>query len=149
MPEVYSGPPTKRQTPGVRPLQIVIDAQDTERLATFWAAALAARGYRLPTPPDGAADWPTWLRAQGVPEEQWGAGFALDNDDESQTRIYLQRVPEGKSAKNGGLLGRLAGGGSGVPLAEQEERVTAAVARLTAAGATLVDRKTELGVHWA
>src|SRR3954465_10756322 len=113
MPEVYSGPPTERQTPGVRPLQIVIDARDTERLATFWAAALADRGYRLPTPPHGAAGWPTrlapqggaagwppWLAAEGVPAEQWGAGFALENDDDAQPRVFLQRVPEQKSAKN-------------------------------------------------
>jgi Glyoxalase-like domain len=149
MPEVYSGPPTERQTPGVRPLQIVIDARDTERLATFWAAALADRGYRLPTPPDGAADWPTWLAAQGVPEEQWGAGFALENDDDAQPRVFVQRVPEQKSAKNRVHLDLLAGGGAGVPLPEQQERVTAAVERLTALGATHLGTRTELGVHWA
>jgi hypothetical protein len=149
MPGVYTGAPTDGQTRRVRPVQIVIDAQDTQRLATFWAGALADRGYRLPTPPDGAPDWPTWLRAQGVPEEQWGAGFALDNDDPAQPRLYLQRVPEGKAAKNRVHLDLLAGGGAGVPLAEQEQRVDAAVERLVAAGATLVERRTELGVHWA
>jgi hypothetical protein len=149
MPEVYSRPPTERQDPRVRPVQIVIDAQDTQRLATFWAAALADRGYRLPTPPDGAPDWPTWLRAQGVPEEQWGAGFALENDDETQPRVFLQRVPEEKSAKNRVHLDLLAGGGAGVPLPEQEAGVGAAVERLTALGATFVETRTELGVHWA
>ena len=133
----------------MRPVQIVIDAQDTQGMATFWAAALADRGYRLPTPPDGAPDWPTWLRAQGVPEDQWGAGFALDNDDPAQPRLYLQRVPEGKTAKNRVHLDLLAGGGSQVPLPEQEARVAAAVDRLTALGATHVQTTTELGVHWA
>src|SRR3954453_17240511 len=117
MPEVYSRPPTERQDPRVRPVQIVIDAQDTQRLASFWAAALADRGYRLPVPPDGAPDWPTWVRCQGVPEEQGGAGFALENDDAPQPRIYLQRVPEGKSAKNRVPRDLLAGGGSSVPVA--------------------------------
>jgi hypothetical protein len=149
MPEVYSRAPTGRQTPRVRPVQIVIDAQDTQQLATFWAGALADRGYRLPTPPDGAPDWPTWLRAQGVPEDQWGAGFALENDDETQPRIYLQRVPERKSAKNRVHLDLLAGGGAAVPLAEQQQRVAAAVQRLTALGATHLTTTTELGVHWA
>jgi hypothetical protein len=133
----------------MRPVQIVLDAQDPQRLATFWTAALADRGYRLPVPPDGAPDWPTWLRSQGVPEEQWGAGFALENDDATQPRIYLQRVPEGKSAKNRVHLDLLAGGGSSVPVAEQQERVAAAVQRLTAAGATFIEQRTELGVHWA
>ena len=133
----------------MRPVQIVIDAQDTQRLATFWADALADRGYRLPTPPDGAPDWPTGLRAQGVPEDQWGAGFALDNDDETQPRIFLQRVPESKAAKNRVHLDLLAGGGAGVPLAEQQQRVAAAVQRLTELGATHLTTATELGVHWA
>jgi hypothetical protein len=133
----------------MRPVQIALDAQDPVRLAAFWAAALADRGYRLPTPPDGAPDWPTWLRAQGVPEEDWGAGFALENDDATQPRLYLQRVPEAKSAKNRLHLDLLAGGGAQVALAEQEQRVTAEVERLTALGATVVSRMTEQGVHWA
>src|SRR3954453_16158939 len=118
MPEVYSRPPTERQDPRVRPVQIVIDAQDTQRLATFWAAALADRGYRLPTPPDGAPDWPTWLRAQGVPEGRRGAGSAVENAHPRSPRLYFQRVPEDKSAKNRVHLDLLAGGGSGVPLPE-------------------------------
>ena len=130
----------------MRPVQIVFDAQDTERLAMFWAAALADRGYRVPDPPDGAADWPTWLAAQGVPEEQWGAAFALEGD-EGQPRLFFQRVPEPKSAKNRVHLDLLAGGGHRVPL--EEQRVDAAVERLVAAGAALVEQRTELGVHWA
>jgi hypothetical protein len=35
-----------------------------------------------------------------VPDEQWGAGFALDNDDDTQPRLYFQRVPEAEAAKN-------------------------------------------------
>jgi catechol 2,3-dioxygenase-like lactoylglutathione lyase family enzyme len=132
----------------VRPVQIVFDAQDTERLAVFWAGALADRGYRVPDPPDGAADWPAWLTAQGVPEEQWGAASALEGD-EGQPRLFFQRVPEPKTAKNRVHLDLLAGGGHHVPLQEQQERVRAAVERLTALGATFVEDRTELGTHWA
>jgi hypothetical protein len=132
----------------VRPVQIVFDAADTQQLATFWAAALADRGYRVPDPPDGAPDWPTWLRAQGVPEEDWGRAFALEGD-EGQPRLFFQRVPEPKTAKNRVHLDLLAGGGHTVPLEVQQERVRAAVERLTALGATFVEDKTELGTHWA
>ena len=132
----------------MRPVQIVFDAADTERLATFWAAALADRGYRIPDPPDGAADWPTWLRAQGVPEDQWGSASALEGD-EGQPRLFFQRVPEPKTAKNRVHLDLLAGGGHTVPLEEQRQRVRAAVERLTGLGATFVEERTELGTHWA
>jgi hypothetical protein len=131
----------------MRPVQIVFDATDARRLAGFWAEVLADRGYRLPDPPDGAADWPTWLAAQGVPEEDWYAGFAIEAD--GQPRIYFQQVPEAKTAKNRVHLDLLAGGGSRVPLEEQKARVAAAVERLTALGAIYVTELTEHGVHWA
>ena len=133
----------------MRPVQIVFDALDPPRLARFWAAALEDRGYREPDPPDGAADWPTWLRAQGVPEEAWDDVRVIEDADGGQPRIYIQRVPEPKTAKNRVHLDLLAGGGSSVPLEEQRSRVAAAIERLTALGATLVEEHTELGVHWA
>ena len=132
----------------MRPVQIVFDSADPERLATFWAAALADRGYRVPDPPDGAPDWPTWLSAQGVPEDQWGSASALESG-EDQPRLFFQRVPEPKTAKNRVHLDLLAGGGHRVPLEQQQQQVRAAVERLTALGATFVEEKTELGVHWA
>ncbi len=113
----------------MRPLQIALDAQDPARLAAFWAAALADRGYR-------------------VHEQEWDA-VALEEDSGTQPRIYLQRVPEPKTAKNRVHLDLLAGGGSSVPLDQQRERVAAAVERLVALGATHVEEVTEHGVHWA
>ncbi len=84
----------------LRPVQIVFDAADPVALADFWAAALADRGYRVPGPPEGFDDWPSFLRAQGVPEEEWGAASALEVDDGSQPRLFFQRVPEPKTVKN-------------------------------------------------
>jgi len=130
-------------------VQIVFDALDPARLAAFWVAALADRGYREPDPPDGAPDWPTWARERGIPEEQWNDSRALEVPDGAQPRIYIQRVPEPKSAKNRVHLDLLAGGGSTVPLEEQRARVAASVDRLTGLGATFVEEKTEFGVHWA
>jgi hypothetical protein len=133
----------------MRPVQIVFDAADPAELAAFWAAALADRGYRVPDPPDGAADWPTWLAAQGVPEALWNSASALESEDGVQPRLFFQQVPESKTVKNRVHVDLLAGGGQRVPMAEQQERVRAAVERLTALGATFVEDKTEMGVHWA
>ena len=130
------------------PVQIVFDALDPVALGTFWAAALSDRGYRMPGPPDGFDDWPAFLRAQGVPEEEWGSAFALEVDDGSQPRLFFQRVPEPKIAKSRIHLDLQAGGGHRVPMDEQRRRVAAEVARIEALGATRVQEFTELGVHW-
>ncbi len=129
------------------PVQVVIDAADPAAQARFWAAALAERGYAVPGPPAGFADWPAFLAAHGVPEERWSDASAIEAP--GHPRIFFQRVPEPKTAKNRVHIDLLAGGGPSVPLAEQRERVTAAVARLEGLGATRVAEHTSLGVHWA
>lgn len=128
------------------PLQVVIDTVDPAALATFWAGALAPRGYVIPDPPGGFADWPAFLAAQGVPPERWNDASALES--EGQPRIFFQRVPEPKTGKNRVHVDLLAGGGPSVPLELQRERVAAEVARLEALGATRVDEHADLGVHW-
>lgn len=128
------------------PVQFVIDCLDPGALVGFWAAALAPRGYVVPDPPGGFADWPAFLAAQGVPEEHWNDASALEAP--GQPRIFLQKVPEPKAGKNRVHLDLLAGGGPSVPLEVQRERVAAEVARLEALGATRVAEHTELGTHW-
>src|ERR1700693_4929443 len=51
--------------------QLVIDCQDPELLARFWAAAL---GYVLEPPPEGFATWDDWRRDIGLPESELGIG---------------------------------------------------------------------------
>lgn len=128
------------------PIQVVIDALDPGALAQFWAGVLAPRGYAVPPPPGGFADWPEFLAAQGVPEERWNDASALEA--EGQPRIFFQRVQEPKAGKNRVHVDLLGGGGPSVPLDEQHRRVAAEVARLEALGATRVDEHTDLGVHW-
>jgi hypothetical protein len=128
------------------PLQVVIDCRDPAALVQFWAEALAPRGYAVPGPPGGYADWPAFLAAHGVPEERWNDASALEAD--GQPRIFLQRVPEPKTGKNRVHLDLLAGGGPTVPLDEQRRRVAAEVRRLEAVGAVRVAEYTDLGVHW-
>ncbi|NHA67336.1 VOC family protein [Phycicoccus flavus] len=128
------------------PVQVVIDCADPASLVSFWAEALAPRGYAVPAPPGGFADWPAFLLAQGVPGERWNDASALEA--EGQPRIFLQRVDEPKTGKNRVHVDLLGGGGPSVPLDTQRERVAAEVARLEALGATRLAEHTDLGVHW-
>lgn len=113
--------------------QVTFDCADPARQAEFWAEAL---GYRIPGPPDGHASWEDWLRAQGIPEEDWNSANAAEDPEGVGPRMYFQRVPEGKTAKNRVHLDLNIGGGHAVALEERRSRVDAEVVRLKALGAT-------------
>jgi hypothetical protein len=114
-------------------VQVVFDAADPARLAEFWAAAL---GYEIPAPPPPHATWEDWLRSEGVPEDRWNDASAVEDPDGNGPRIFIQRVPEPKVAKNRMHLDLNVGGGGSVPLDERRTRVDAEVARLKELGAT-------------
>ena len=114
-------------------LQVVFDAGDPARLAAFWQEAL---GYQLPSPPAGFETWDDWASAQGIPEERWNDARALEDPDGVRPRIFIQRVPEEKVAKNRMHLDLSVSGGPGVALEERRRLVDAEVARLKALGAT-------------
>jgi len=114
-------------------IQLVFDTADPDREARFWAEAL---GYVIEPPPSGFDSWPTFLRAQGIPEDRWNDAEAIVDPGEKGPRIYFQRVPEGKSAKNRMHMDLNVSGGREVPLDERKERVDAEVARLKSLGAT-------------
>lgn len=114
-------------------IQLVFDTSDPARQADFWAAAL---GYKVQDPPDGFASWEDALRAWGVAEEKWGDASAIVDPDGKGPRIYFQRVPEPKVAKNRMHMDLNVGGGSALPLEERRQRVDAEVARLKQLGAT-------------
>ena len=125
-------------------MQIAMDCADPAALAAFWAAALP--GYALQEPPPGFDSWPAFLTAQGVPESDFNKASAVVGDG---PRLFFQRVPEPKTAKNRVHLDLHAGGGPSVPVAEQQVRVRAEVERLTALGAAFVEERSEMGVVWA
>ena len=114
-------------------VQLVFDTADPDRQAHFWAAAL---GYQLQSPPDGFDSWEAFLRAQGVPEERWNEASAIVDPDGAGPRIFFQRVPEGKTAKNRLHMDINASAGRGVPLDDRKRQVDATVVRLKALGAT-------------
>jgi len=78
-------------------IQVVFDAADPAKLAAFWKLAL---GYDYEPPPEGYATWEDFGHAIGLPEEEFGDRAALIDPGGEGPRVYFQRVPEGKSAKN-------------------------------------------------
>lgn len=88
-----------------RDVQITFDAHDPPVLADFWAAAL---GYVVPFPPGSTTDaggdvWAAWdefLEQVGVPVEQRRSRAAIEDPDGRRPRVFFQRVPEDKVAKN-------------------------------------------------
>lgn len=114
-------------------IQVVFDCADPARQSAFWAEALH---YIVPDPPEGHASWDDWARAMGIPEAQWNDARAIEDPDGVGPRIFLQRVPEPKVAKNRVHLDVNAGGGRDTPADEHRRRVDAEVARLKDLGAT-------------
>ena len=80
-----------------RTVQITIDCADPAGLAAFWAEAL---GYRIQDPPGGFDTWEQALDAMGVPPERRNDASAVIDPDGTGPRLFFQRVPEGKQAKN-------------------------------------------------
>jgi glyoxalase superfamily protein len=118
-----------------REIQVTFDCADPAALAAFWAHAL---GGVVPDPPDGSESWDAFLEARGVPPEHRNDASAVEDPDGKRARIFFQRVPEGKVAKNRVHLDlRAAVGLTG------EERMAAleeAAADLVGHGATRVAR---------
>ena len=80
-----------------RDVQITFDCSDPAALAGFWAEVL---GYRLQDPPGDFDTWDQALDAMGVPPERRNDASALVDPDGTRPRLFFQRVPEGKTAKN-------------------------------------------------
>jgi len=125
--------------------QVTFDAADPAALGEFWAIAL---GYVVPPPPPGHDSWDDWARAEGIPEENWNDARALVDPGGSGPRIFIQRVPEPKVAKNRVHLDLNVGGGPGTPLEERRRRVAARAADLEAAGATVVGPMEVRDEYW-
>ncbi|GAA2045488.1 VOC family protein [Nocardiopsis rhodophaea] len=79
--------------------QVTFDAHAPRKRGRFWAELL---GYEEQPPPAGFATWDEALTAFGVPEEERrrDSAYAIVDPAGAGPRIFLQQVPEGKSAKN-------------------------------------------------
>ena len=77
--------------------QVTFDSADPGRHAAFWAEVLH---YTLQPPPDGFETWTAALEAWGVPPEQHNDRSALIDPEGVGPRLFFQKVPEPKTAKN-------------------------------------------------
>jgi hypothetical protein len=126
-------------------LQVTFDCHEPDRLAQFWAAAL---GYKIQDPPAGYKTWPEFLAAIGVPESEWTSASAIVDPEGKGARIFFQRVPEPKSAKNRVHLDVNVGGGHETPLEQRRSRVDAEAERLVKVGASIVGGMEKQGEYW-
>ena len=124
--------------------QVTFDAADPATLAAFWIEAL---GYQIPPPPEGHDSWDDWARDMGIPEENWNDARAIEDPDGVGPRIFIQKVPEPKTAKNRVHLD-VNVSTRGAPLEEKKQAVRAAVDRLVALGATEIETFDSRGEHW-
>lgn len=124
-------------------IQVVFDCADPASLAEFWAEAL---GYVVQPPPPGYESWDVFLREQGMAEEDLDKASAIVDPDGQGPRVYFQRVPEAKVAKNRVHLDvRASAGAHGE---EGRRAVREAAEHLKTLGATERYEMEELGVFW-
>lgn len=123
--------------------QVTFDAADPRALGDFWCRVL---GYVREEPPGGFVTWEEALTAWGLPEERWNDKNAVRDPDGAGPRIFIQKVPEPKAAKNRMHLDvNVSDGLSG---AERIAKVRAEAERVVALGASVVGEMTELGEFW-
>ncbi|WP_405651822.1 VOC family protein [Streptomyces sp. RK9] len=115
----------------IRKLQVTFDCAEPERVARFWCEVL---GYVAPPPPEGFATWDAYN--QSLPAEKRDSWFTCSDPSGVGPRLYFQRVPEGKVAKNRVHVDVRAG----IGLVGEERLATleAECARLVALGAVRV-----------
>jgi hypothetical protein len=118
-----------------RKFQVTFDAADPNGLAGFWNEVL---GYRFDAPPPGFATWEEALDHFGVPAQDRNNASASVDPDAQGPRLFFQKVPESKAAKN-----RLHLDVRAAPGLEGDERMAALEVeceRLVALGATRLQR---------
>lgn len=115
--------------------QVTFDSADPAAHAAFWAQALH---YVEQPPPAGFESWDAALDAWGIPEDRRNDRAALVDPEGVGPRIFFQKVPEPKTAKNRVHLDLRAA--AGVPPEGRSDALEAECARLVALGATRLRR---------
>ena len=117
----------------VRQVQVTFDCADPRSLSEFWCEVL---GYVIPPPPPGFDSWDAFRET--LPEHLRNSASACQDPEGAGPRVFFQRVPEGKTAKNRVHLDvRAAPGLQGEERMAELERECE---RLVALGATRLQR---------
>ena len=124
------------------PFQVTFDAAEPAQLGAFWAELL---GYVEQPPPAGFDSWEAALIAMGVPEGERDAAYGIVDPDGAGPRLFFQRVPEGKTAKNRVHLDVGVSGGFEVDAAQRKVAVEEAAERAVDLGATRVGAHEGIG----
>jgi hypothetical protein len=124
-------------------VQVTFDAADPAALAGFWKQVL---DYIEEPPPEGWSSWEDWAREMQIPEERWNDQSAIVDPGGVGPRVYFQKVPEGKSAKNRVHLDVRAA--PGLDADARRSRMMEEAERLVAAGGTKLYELEERGQFW-
>lgn len=122
--------------------QVTFDSADPAALAAFWAEVLR---YVPSPPPVEFATWEAAFEAWGIPEANRNDRAAIVDPDGVGPRVYIQKVPESKTAKNRVHLDVRAA--PGLEGAAREDALNAEYDRVVALGATLFERLEPDGVN--
>src|ERR1700709_247212 len=115
--------------------QVTFDSADPAAHAAFWAEALH---YVQAPPPSGFESWDAALDTWGVPPDHRNDRAALVDPDGAGPRLFFQKVPEPKTAKNRVHLDLRAA--AGVAPDGRADALEAECTRLVALGAHRVRR---------
>ena len=118
-----------------REIQVTVDCADPNTLAGFWCEVL---GYAYAAPPPGFTTWDEALDAFGVPPERRNDASAAVDPEGAGPRLFFQRVPEGKTAKNRLHLDVRAA--PGLTAVDRMAALEAEAERLVALGASRLQR---------
>ena len=79
------------------PFQVTIDGAGPRALGAFWCEVL---GYIEQPPPPGFDTWDDALDAFGIDRSDPDRAYAIVDPEGKGPRVFFQKVPEGKTAKN-------------------------------------------------
>ncbi|HET9611720.1 MAG TPA: VOC family protein [Acidimicrobiales bacterium] len=116
-------------------VQVTFDAASPRALGAFWCRVL---GYVEQPPPEGFDTWEDALDAFGIDRSDPDRAYAIVDPDGPGPRVFFQKVPEGKTAKNRVHLDVRVGA----------DAMHARADELVGFGARVVAEHDEPGGHW-